>query len=91
MHVKLGFLILLVFATIGCSKKQEVVFEAESIRYNNMDSWAKSEITKECSALSKELKTYLNDGWKVVTSSPKEKVVYNNTGSCIGTEYILEK
>ena len=91
MRLKTSGLFLLVFVIVGCSKKQEVIFDAESIRYKNKDSWATSEITKECNAISKELKTFLADGWKVVTSSPKEKLVYNNTGTCVGTEYVLEK
>lgn len=91
MRAKLGCLILMVLAIMGCSKKQEVIFEAESIRYKNKDSMWTPEIQQECNALSKELKGYLNDGWKVVASSPKEKLVTNNRGSCIGTEYVLEK
>jgi hypothetical protein len=89
MRVKLGCLVLLVLAITGCSKQQEVVFEAESIGYKGGAAEPKTE--EECIALSKELKGYLNDGWKVVASSPKEKVVADGYGKCIGTEYVLEK
>lgn len=88
MRVKLGCLILLVLATMGCSKQQEVIFEAESISYKR--DW-KPETQQECVELSKELKGYLNAGWKVITSSPKEKVVAKGNGKCVGTEYVLEK
>lgn len=91
MRVKLGCLIVLVLATMGCSKKQDVIFEAQSISYKNKDARWKDTIQRECGALSKELKGYLNDGWKVVASSPKEKLVFDNSGTCIGTEYVLEK
>lgn len=46
---------------------------------------------KECAAMSKELSGYLKDGWRVVTSSPKEIPVARNNGMCVGTEYIVEK
>ena len=91
MRVALGCLCLLVLTTLGCSKTQEVIFEAESIRYKKKDSWATSQIQDECGALSKELKTYLNEGWRVVASSPKEKLVSASMGTCVGTEYVLEK
>ena len=92
MRIKLGCLILLVLATTGCSnKEQAVIYEVNSISYTSGEGWATPLMSEECRLLSKELKTYLNDGWKVVTSSPKEKVVYHNLGRCVGTEYVLEK
>lgn len=94
MRVKIGCLLLLVLTTMGCSKKQEVVYEVDGVRVKNQYISAEMEIHKECRAfneLNKELKAYLNDGWKVVTSSRKERLVYNNMGTCLGTEYVLEK
>ena len=89
MLAKHGCLILLVLPIMGCSKKhQAVIFEAESIRYVDGDS---IKIRQECNALSTALNAYLYDGWKVVASSPKEKLVANNRGTCIGTEYVLER
>jgi hypothetical protein len=85
-----GCLILLVLPIMGCSEKRQVViFEAESIRY--VDKYSESKVQQECSALSKALNAYLYDGWKVVAALPKEKLVANNRGTCIGTEYVLEK
>jgi hypothetical protein len=91
MFAKMACAMLLSFMVIGCSKKQEVIFEAQSISYKGGNSAWKPEIQKECSEMSKELKTFINDGWKVVASSPKEKVVAADKGTCIGTEYIIEK
>ncbi|WP_157659173.1 hypothetical protein [Thauera butanivorans] len=88
--VKLGLLALLTLSTVGC-KKQEILFEAQSISYKQKDSYAVMQMEKECSDLSKELKSYLDNGWRVIASSPKEKLVGGNRGTCVGTEYILEK
>lgn len=91
MRIKLGLLILLMLTVTGCNKKQEIIFEVQSVSYENQNSIWSPEIQQACIILSKELKGYLNDGWRVVTSSPKEKLVTDNKGTCIGTEYVLEK
>lgn len=94
MHIKIRFLVLVMLLITGCSKKQEVIFEIESVTYEKRrGSFSNSDTTiqKACNEMTHhELKTYLNDGWKVVASSPKEKFV-KGEGSCVGTEYILEK
>lgn len=90
------------FATlIGCGKKQKIIFEVESILFKS--EWSKPDVQKECSKLSESLSSHINNGWKVVTASPKEKVIHRideggykkevgeSIGRCIGTEYILEK
>ena len=88
MHVKLGCVVFLVLATTACSKQQERIFEADSISYKR--GW-QQETQEECLELSEELDTYLNNGWKVVASSPKAKVVADGKGECVGTEYVLTK
>jgi hypothetical protein len=86
------FVALLILSSLSaCSKKQEVIFEAKSISYRQGNSYMKSDMESECAQLSKELSSYLKDGWRVVTSSPKEVPVARNTGTCVGTEYIVEK
>jgi hypothetical protein len=88
-----GGVIVILFVTCigGCGKKQEVIFEVQTYSWKNRDAWQKSQIAEECDALSKELKGYLDKGWRVVASSPKEKLVVNSVGTCTGTEYVLEK
>lgn len=41
--VKLGLLALLTLSTVGCSKKQEILFEAQFISYKQKDSYANGE------------------------------------------------
>lgn len=91
MRINFGGLILLAVAVTGCGKKQEVIFDVESISYKEKNSFYIPKIQNECGEISKSLKKYLNDGWRVVTSSPKERMVVDNKGTCVGTEYILEK
>ncbi len=89
MYMKAGCVLVLAVAMMGCSKKQEVIFEAQTVSYpKNIGSWA---IEEECAKLSKDLSSYISDGWKVVASSAKERMVFHDMGKCIGTEYIIEK
>lgn len=93
--------ILSIATLIGCGKKQKIIFEVESIFFES--EWSKPDVQKECSILDERLSSHINNGWKVVTASPKEKVVHRiedsgykkevreSIGRCIGTEYILEK
>lgn len=82
---------LSIAALMGCGKKQKVIFEAEFISFKNKDSYQSTEIQKECDLISESLSDHLKNGWKVVSLSSKEKLVYHSIGKCIGTEYILEK
>ncbi len=91
MNKKLIFACLSIALLSACGKKQEVVFEAKSISYKRGDALWVSDMEKECAAMSKELSGYMKDGWRVVTSSPKEIPVARNNGTCVGTEYIVEK
>lgn len=91
MRVSLCIAFSLILAVTGCGKKQQVIFEAQSISYKNKDSYLTSTIEKECVLISTSLSMLMDDGWKVVASSPKEKLVSDNRGTCVGTEYILEK
>ena len=91
MRVGLFIAFSLVLTVTGCGKKQQVIFEAQSISYMRKDSSWTPEIEKECKKISTALSTLMEVGWKVVASSPKEKLVYDNRGTCVGTEYILEK
>ncbi|MFZ2972562.1 MAG: hypothetical protein WA049_07965 [Ferribacterium limneticum] len=91
MNKKIAIAALSVLLVAACSKKQEIVFEAKSISYKRGDSYMVSTMQEECDKLSKEVSSYLKDGWRVVTSTPKEIPVALNTGMCVGTEYIVEK
>ena len=82
---------LSIVTLIACGKKQKVIFEGESIEFKNKHSLSQNEIQEECGKLSESLNDHIESGWKVIASSPKEKVVYYDRGRCIGTEYILEK
>jgi len=75
----------------ACKVEQKIIFSGDSISYKNKDSYMSDLMSSECKSLSENLDDYLKNGWKVVTSSSKEKIVANNTGTCKGTEYILEK
>lgn len=103
---KLGIILVLlctcIFSLIGCQDRtqpsqrhqQKVIFTVHSIKiypaiYN-------SDCQKACSPISDSIDNYLNSGWHVVSSSPKEQVVdvppYTTTAcQCVGTEYIIEK
>jgi hypothetical protein len=84
----LFFAILILTA---CKAEQKVIFSGDSISYKNKDSYMQSIMASECKSLSEDLDDYLKKGWKVIASSSKEKIVASNTGTCKGTEYILEK
>ena len=87
-----GIGLLAILAVLaGCKAEQKIIFSGDSISYKNKDSYMKELMTTECRALSDDLDDYLKKGWKVVASSAKEKIVANDTGTCKGTEYILEK
>ena len=85
------FLIFIAIAATGCGKKQKIIFEAESIGYSSSDSSYVSKIQTECRKISESLNIHIHNGWKVIAASPKEKLVLDDKGRCIGTEYILEK
>lgn len=91
MNKNISLALLILLSLCACSKKQEVIFEAKSISYRQGDRYWISEIENECGKLSEELSDFLKAGWRVVTSSPKEIPVANNKGTCVGTEYIVEK
>ncbi len=89
--MKLSLILAVCLLMYGCGRSQEVIFEGSSISYKRGDSHYKDDMQKECAELSKELQPYLDKGWKVVSSAPKEKVVARNRGTCVGTEYVLDK
>ena len=76
---------------VGCKAEQKTIFSGDSISYKNKDSYLSELMSSECNALSESLQENLTKGWKVVASSSKEKIVGNNSGTCKGTEYVLEK
>lgn len=91
MKIKYLFIILFTLLLISCKKEQKVIYEVESVSYRQMDKLFSSLIKDECAKLSSPLNTYINDGWKVVTSTHKEKIVMYDKGTCVGTEYVIEK
>lgn len=91
IYVYLILSLLLLIGTLGCKKTQKVIFEVQSYSFRNKDSFDSSRIEEECAKLNDSLSKYMSTGWKVVSSSPNERVVYYDKGTCIGTEYIIEK
>ena len=91
VQIKFISIILTTLIVIGCSKQQQVIFEAHSIKYKNRDSYITHQIEEACVKISDDLKARIDGGWRVVTSSAKEKLVVDNRGTCVGTEYVLEK
>jgi len=77
---------------ISKPKTQIVVFCADRISYR-MGSAGKCSLA--CSRYACRVETYLRNGWRIVTSAPKEYIVepfYGFYGcKCIGIEYVLEK
>lgn len=86
-------IVVFLLALTGCNNQQKVIFEAGSISWENKYDIPSTGpgVKRECEAISTSLSSYMTDGWKVVSSSPKTHRVYNDMGECIGTEYILEK
>lgn len=80
---------------IGCGKKQKIIFDVESVKIYSAESF----VQKACGIMHESIDTHIQDGWKIITASPKEKVAHysrdgadlRNIGLCIGTEYVLEK
>jgi hypothetical protein len=84
-------IVLLTSSLVACNKQQKIIFAGDSISYKGSEARNSESIARECREISEKLDTYLKDGWRVVSSSPKEKVVYLDSGTCKGTEYVLEK
>lgn len=91
MKIMISIILVSSLLILGCSKEQKIIFEAESIEYKQENSLWTSEIQQECNSISEKLTPYIEKGWRVVASSPKQKIIYRDKGVCVGTEYILEK
>lgn len=80
---------------IGCGKKQKIIFDVEAVKIYSAESF----VQEACSNMHESLDSHIQDGWKIITASPKEKVAHysrdgvdlRDIGLCIGTEYVLEK
>ena len=94
-------LVLLFTATLVQAAEQKIIFNTERIEYKSGTGPKKCQ--DMCSKRSgPDAKSFLSDGWKIVTSSPKKEIAEQywyvpcNTCephgcTCIGTEYILQK
>jgi len=93
---------LLLFATTPVpAAEKKIIFNTESVKYESGTGSERCQNT--CSRRSgPEVKSFLSDGWKIVSSSPKEVIGeqywYVPCNSCqphgcicIGTEYLLAK
>lgn len=71
--------------------EQKVIFSVDSVscagQYCGM---VMGILQADCSAKHKNVDPFTGAGWRIVTSSPKT-VLSGSNGSCVGTEYILEK
>ncbi len=93
--------ILLLTANLLHAAEQKIIFNTEKIEYKSGTSSKKCQDI--CSRRSgPDAKSLLSEGWKIVTSSPKEVIgeYYWYTPcngcephgcTCIGTEFILQK
>lgn len=75
-------------------KQQKVIFEVSTISCQG-DSLCQVLVLSSapaCEAMSKNLSSEMSSGWRVVTSTKKEKLA-SGSGPvvCEGTEYVLEK
>jgi hypothetical protein len=80
-------IVLLSVFSFSCKKEQKVIFVADSISFKSGYSFYCQE---DCKKVSESLEDYLNDGWKITSSIQKNKNI-DNTCTCIGSEYIIEK
>jgi hypothetical protein len=93
--------ILLFSATLLHAAEQKIIFNAERIKYES--GTAAKQCQDKCSRRSApDAQSLFSEGWKIVSSSPKEVIAENywytpcNTCqphgcTCIGTEYILQR
>jgi hypothetical protein len=93
--------ILLFTATLLHAAEQKIIFNAERIKFES--GTASKQCQDKCNRRSgPEAQSLLSEGWKIVSSSPKEVIAENywytpcNTCAphgctCIGTEYILQR
>ena len=80
------------------TKTQRVIFDVQTISCTGSDMCAAYNMINQqtCSQMSESLQGQMNDGWRVISSSSKEKVAMSGGGgvgtvTCVGTEYIIEK
>ena len=74
------------------SGSQEIIFEVHTVSCKGSSI---CEVLIEqnrgmCKAMSQSVQSKLNSGWRIVTSSAKEKVASQGV-SCVGTEYVIQK
>jgi hypothetical protein len=93
--------ILLFTATLLHAAEQKIIFNAERIKFES--GTTAKQCQDKCSRRSgPDAQSFLSEGWKIVSSSPKEVIAENywytpcNTCqphgcTCIGTEYILQR
>jgi hypothetical protein len=93
--------ILLFTATLLQAAEQKIIFNAERIKYES--GTAAKQCQNKCSRRSgPDAQSLLSEGWKIVSSSPKEIIGENywytpcnncqpHGCTCIGTEYILQR
>lgn len=75
-------------------KEQKVIFDVETVSCSG-DSMCDGLVLmmqSKCIEMSTTLSSQMSSGWRVVTSTRKEKLAtYSGPVKCVGTEYILEK
>lgn len=73
---------------LTAQKSQKRIYNASSIKYNNTYKIL-AECEYSCSGYSDSIDKYLNQNWRVITSTPKE-IPIDDWCTCIGTEYVIE-
>lgn len=88
----------LLFTNISSAAKQKMLFNVESISYRRDSAYS---CQRDCATKYNDppLEKMLNEGWRIVSSSPKEAIGeddYVNSNfahgcTCKGTQYVLQK
>jgi hypothetical protein len=74
------------------SAEQKIVFCVESIKYKSVTGSETCQIFCNSKYGQYEIDSFLSDGWRIVSSSPKEAIPSDVFDCiCVGTQYVLQK
>lgn len=96
LTVTLGITCSIALCTVAQARDQKIIFNTE--RFSFAENTLEQSCRDTCLRLSSiDVDEYLDNGWKIVNSMPKEKIGeeylrYSGTGcTCTGTQYVVEK
>ena len=87
-------------ASLSHAAEQKILFKADSIKYRS--GTGESVCQERCDRRSKDINALISNGWRIVSSSPKDVIAaeyaYVSCSTCkplgctcVGTEYVLQK